>query len=60
MFTGLIEEIGSIKSIVPVGQTLRGEFICSLVLENTRIGDSIAINGVCQTVTAVTKNSFTV
>jgi riboflavin synthase len=60
MFTGLIEEIGTIKSITKNVQSIIADFNCSTVLENTKIGDSIAINGVCQTVTNISKNSFTV
>lgn len=54
MFTGIVEEIGLIKNFD--GHKLTVE--CSKVLENTQIGDSIAINGCCQTVTAMTTNSF--
>lgn len=54
MFTGIVEEIGLIKNFD--GHKLTVE--CSKVLENTQIGDSIAINGCCQTVTAITTNSF--
>lgn len=58
MFTGIIEEIGIVKNI------LRGENAsivveCVKVVEDVKIGDSIAIDGVCQTVTAFDKNSFT-
>lgn len=55
MFTGIVEEIGFIKSFD--GHKLVVE--CSKVLENTQIGDSIAINGCCQTVTTISANSFT-
>lgn len=60
MFTGIIEELGSVKSIVYTGNTAIGEFEAQKVLEGTIIGDSIAINGVCQTVTKLTETSFTV
>lgn len=54
MFTGIIEETGILKgfngSIITV--------VCKKVLENTILGDSIAINGCCQTVTAMTPESF--
>lgn len=55
MFTGIVEEIGLIKSID--GQKLVVE--CNKVLENTQIGDSIAIDGCCQTVVTFDKNTFT-
>lgn len=54
MFTGIVEETGFIKSFD--GHKLIVE--CSKVLENTQIGDSIAINGCCQTVVAMNANSF--
>ena len=54
MFTGIIEEIGLIKSFD--GKKLVVE--CSKVLENTKIGDSIAIDGCCQTVVSMTENTF--
>ena len=54
MFTGIVEETGFIKSFD--GKRLVVE--CSRVLEGTKIGDSIAIDGCCQTVTAMNSNSF--
>lgn len=54
MFTGIVEEIGTIKSFD--GSKLVVE--CAKVLENTQIGDSIAIDGCCQTVVSMTNNSF--
>jgi len=56
MFTGIVEEIGVIKNIS--GSNLTVE--CKIVLEDTKIGDSIAIDGCCQTVVSMTKDSFTV
>ncbi|MCH5266737.1 MAG: riboflavin synthase [Lachnospiraceae bacterium] len=59
MFTGIIEEIGQIVSIqrgnVSAVLTIRA----SAVLEGTKIGDSIAVNGVCLTVTGMQKDTFT-
>ena len=54
MFTGIIEEIGVIKSFD--GTNLIVE--CKKVLDGTQIGDSIAIDGCCQTVVSISKNSF--
>lgn len=54
MFTGIVEEIGTIKSFD--GSKLVVE--CVKVLENTQIGDSIAIDGCCQTVVSMTNNAF--
>lgn len=55
MFTGIIEEIGQVKSFD--GQKLVVK--CSKVLQDVKIGDSIAVNGCCQTVVSFDKNSFT-
>ena len=55
MFTGIVEETGIVKSFD--GKKLVIE--CSKVLENTQIGDSIAIDGCCQTVVSMTSNTFT-
>ena len=54
MFTGMVEEIGLIKSFD--GKKLVIE--CSKVLEGTQIGDSIAIDGCCQTVVSMDSNTF--
>lgn len=58
MFTGIIEEIGTIKKFSKSGNDALIIVECKNVLEDTKIGDSIAINGVCQTVTSIDKNSF--
>ncbi len=54
MFTGIVEETGFIKSFD--GHKLVVE--CSKVLDGTNIGDSIAVNGCCQTVVAMSPNTF--
>jgi len=51
MFTGIIEEIGSIKKIDRKGQGLQLMISCQEILEDMKIGDSISTNGVCLTVT---------
>lgn len=56
MFTGIIEEVGKIKNFG--GSNLTVE--CEKVLDGTKIGDSIAINGCCQTVVSMNSDSFTV
>ena len=60
MFTGLIEEIGEIKSIVKGAKSARITISAEMVLLGTKIGDSINTNGVCLTVTEFNKNSFSV
>ena len=58
MFTGIIEEIGIVKAFALSGKNAQIIVECKKVLEESKIGDSIAINGVCQTVTALSFNSF--
>ena len=58
MFTGIIEEVGQVKSIKEgtISSTISVE--ASKVLESTKVGDSICTNGVCLTVTEINKNEF--
>ena len=58
MFTGIIEETGTVVGIVSGSSSGTIRIGAALVLEGTRIGDSIAVNGVCLTVTQLGKNSF--
>lgn len=58
MFTGIIEEVGILERFNLGNGFGEIEIICSNVLEDTRIGDSIATNGVCLTVKEKTINSF--
>lgn len=60
MFTGIVEEIGTVKNTVNKGQTLVLTIQAKKILEDVHLGDSIAINGVCLTVTSFTKDEFTV
>lgn len=59
MFTGIIEEIGTIKSINSTGISSLLCISANTILEDTKIGDSIAVNGVCLTVTSIKSNLFT-
>lgn len=58
MFTGIIEEIGKIKAVRHAGRSVVLEIEARKVLEDTRVGDSIATNGVCLTVTAMGNDFF--
>lgn len=51
MFTGLVEEIGAIKEMIRGSKSVRLAISCSMILADMKIGDSIAVNGVCLTVT---------
>lgn len=59
MFTGIIEEVGRIQRVHTVGQTQVLTIGCRKVLERTQLGDSIAVNGVCLTVTKMGDGFFT-
>ena len=59
MFTGIIEEIGVIKSIRSGARSAVLEIGALKVLSATQIGDSISVNGVCLTVTTMGATSFT-
>ncbi len=58
MFTGIIEELGTVKDIGITGNSAQIKLSAEKVLENTRIGDSIAVNGICLTVTGITSDGF--
>lgn len=59
MFTGIIEEIGRIDSIKKGTQSAVLGIRCQKVLEGTKTGDSIAVNGVCLTVTSLHEQGYT-
>lgn len=59
MFTGIIEELGTIKSISMRGSSGQIAIRAKKVLEGTKIGDSIAVNGICLTVVSLQKDGFT-
>lgn len=59
MFTGIIEEIGQVKSLRRGTKSFTLEVEASRVMEGTQVGDSIATNGVCLTVTSLTGHGFT-
>lgn len=58
MFTGIIEEIGRITRIQRGNKSAVLSVQAEKVLEGTRIGDSIAVNGICLTVTGIQNGSF--
>lgn len=59
MFTGIVEEIGVVRSVVSGSEWGSISIGARRVLEGTRRGDSIAVNGVCLTVTALSRDGFT-
>jgi riboflavin synthase len=58
MFTGIIEELGSVRAIEQHGENARIVIGASVVTEGTKHGDSIAVNGVCLTALDVQPDSF--
>lgn len=58
MFTGIIEEVGKILSVENYGGQKRLKVGAEIVTEGIKIGDSIAVNGVCTTATSVENNAF--
>lgn len=60
MFTGIVEERGIIEKISHRGEGVSLSILCNKVLEDTKLGDSIAVNGICLTVTDLSEKNFTV
>ena len=58
MFTGIIEETGTIQSIIRTGEKTRFTIQAEKVLRDTRTGDSIAVNGICLTAVDLTGKTF--
>lgn len=59
MFTGIVEEVGTMQGVRMGSQSGEIHLQASKVLEGTQLGDSIAVNGVCLTVTRMTGDGFT-
>jgi riboflavin synthase len=60
MFTGIIEEVGAVRTVQRLGNGRRFVIAASTVLQGVAEGDSIAVNGVCLTVTKYSRDSFSV
>ncbi len=56
MFTGIVEELGEVVEATPARMVIRA----NVTLEDTRVGDSIAVNGACLTVVHLHGNTFAV
>jgi len=59
LFTGIVEEVGSIRKMAQQGMAMELTIACRKVLEGVQLGDSIAVNGVCLTVTRFGEDDFT-
>ena len=60
MFTGIVEEIGKVRALEQVEGGWSLTILASTVLEYLRLGNSIAVNGTCLTLTNLTADSLTV
>ncbi len=60
MFTGIVEEVGTISQIKQQSDTTVMTINCQEILSDIHIGDSISVNGACLTVTSFNAQSFTV
>ncbi|WP_078545962.1 riboflavin synthase [Litchfieldia alkalitelluris] len=60
MFTGIIEEIGKISDIASTKDSIVLKIKATKILKDVNLGDSIAVNGVCLTVTSFTTDEFSV
>lgn len=60
MFTGIVEETGAIRNLVSGQSSAALTVEAARVLDGIRLGDSIAVNGACLTVTGFSAGSFTV
>ncbi len=59
MFTGIIEEIGTITLIKKLPNCLKLSIKADIILKDIKIGDSISINGICLTVTKILQKTIT-
>ena len=59
MFTGIIEQVGTISAVEPLGDSVRLTIDAPAILDGVALGDSIAVNGVCLTVAEHTAITFT-
>ena len=59
MFTGIVEELGTVAALEDQGDALRLTIAASTVLEDVKHGDSIAVNGCCLTVAATEEGTWT-
>lgn len=58
MFTGIIEDVGTVTAVQKSGNSARLTIQAAAILDDVQLGDSIAVNGVCLTVTAMNAATF--
>lgn len=59
MFTGIVEEVGKVRGIVHGSKSIKLSIQCSKIMDDVKLGDSIAVNGICLTVTNKRSDEFT-
>jgi riboflavin synthase len=59
MFTGIVEELGTIAEVTDLGDAIRLTVAAGTVLEGTVLGDSISVNGCCLTVAEIGEGRWT-
>lgn len=60
MFTGIVEDLGKVKAIIKGRNSAQLSLFSPVIVSDIKLGDSVAVNGVCLTVTAFDLQSFTV
>jgi riboflavin synthase len=60
VFTGIVEEVGTVESVREEGNGVVFTIACRAVLDGLGLGDSVAIDGACLTVTSILDHAFTV
>ena len=58
MFTGIVEEIGTVSQIQKTDTGKQFTIIANAIMDDLKVGDSVNVNGVCLTVTTYNENSF--
>ena len=58
MFTGIIEEVGSVVAVKTEGRKRRLTISCAKVLPELKVGDSVSVSGVCLTAVEITAETF--
>lgn len=59
MFTGLVAELGTVEKLARQGESYHLTVAAKKVMNNLKIGDSVAVNGACLTVVHMDDNAFT-
>jgi len=59
MFTGIVEEIGIVDGIKSGSKSVKLSIKCPKIMDDVKIGDSIAVNGICLTATSRSLEGFT-